>query len=185
MRPLIAALALFAAASHAAPAPKGKAAEATYFPTTEGAARVYEVRAGDKVEGRYTDVVTKVEKTDSRLQVTVRRDTPGSNSYDLLFVVSAEGLFGIAVSGPDDKPFPYLKSPARVGARWEMDGGTRFEVTREEDTQVPAGKFRTVRVVQVDRNRTTTMWYAPGVGAVKMELDGGRTIVLIEFKPRK
>ena len=187
LRPLtLAAVAVLVAhAAHAAPAPRG-GAEGAYFPIKEGATRVYEVRSGDTVESGYTDVVTKVEKKDAAVHVTVTRDYPGANPYVTTIAVSGEGLFRVAVSGRDlAKPILLLKLPAKVGTKWELDGGARYEVTKEEEVEVPAGKFRAVRVEQVNGDSTTTLWFAPSAGLVKMSLDGGPVTVLKEFKPGK
>jgi len=57
-----------------------------------------------------------------------------------------------------------------------------------EEVEVPAGRFRAVRV-EWDRDHPrspdfrTTIWYAPGVGEVKVALDGKPWTVLKAFSP--
>jgi len=171
--------------AHAAPGPKGK--DAVWFPIREGDTRVYEVRVGDKAESTYTDVVKKVEKKHAALHVTIHRDYPGSTPYVTIIAVTDEGLFRVAVNGKEfAKPIQLLKTPPKVGTKWELDGGARYEVTKEEDVEVPAGKFKAVRVEQVNGGTTTTLWFAPTVGLVKMAVGGSAQVtVLKEFKPGK
>jgi hypothetical protein len=187
LRPLLlAALAVSVLpVAHAAPGPKGK--DAVWFPTREGDTRVYEVRAGDKAESTYTDVVKKVEKKDAALHVTINRDYPGSTPYVTTIAVTEEGLFRVALNGKDlEKPIQLLKTPPKVGTKWELDGGGEYRVTKEEEVEVPAGKFQAVRVEMTAGESTTTLWFAPTVGLIKMAGAGtDQVTVLKEFKPGK
>jgi hypothetical protein len=171
--------------ANAAPGPKGK--DAVWFPTKEGDTRVYEVRAGDKAESTYTDIVKKVEKKDAALHVTIHRDYPGSTPYVTIIAVTDEGLFRVTGNGKEfAKPIQLLKTPPKVGTKWELDGGARYEVTKEEDVEVPAGKFKAVRVEHVNGDSTTTLWFAPTVGLIKMAFGGSEQVtVLKEFKAGK
>ena len=178
-------LALLAASvAHAAPAPKGK--DAVYFPTKEGDTRVYEIRDGDKVESTFKDKVTKVEKKDEGLEVTIARDGPGTSSFITVISVTKEGLFRLSFNGePLDKPVPLLKMPAKVGTKWES-GGATYTITKEEEVEVPAGKFPAIRVELVSDTGKTFLWFAPNVGLVKMQTEGAdRMHVLKEFKAGK
>jgi hypothetical protein len=187
IRPLmLAALAVsLTPITHAAPGPKGK--DAVWFPTREGDTRVYEVREGGKVLMGYTDVVTKVEKKDGAVHVTIHRDYPGSTPYVTTIAVTDEGLFRVAVGDqPVAKPIQLLKTPPKVGTKWESDAGGRYEVTKEEDVEVPAGKYKAVRVEQVNGDQTTTLWFAPTVGLIKMTTAGSELVTLLkEFKAGK
>jgi hypothetical protein len=173
--------------AHAAPALKGKE-EAVYFPTKEGATRVYEVQEGGKVLMAYTDVVTKVEKKDATIRVTLTRDyTAGGFRDATTIAVSDEGLFRVAVNGKElTKPILLLKTPPKVGTKWEVDAGAEYRVTKEEEVEVPAGKFKAVRVELVGGESTTILWFAPAVGLIKMDGGGGEQVtVLKEFKAGK
>jgi len=178
-------LAVAASVAHAAPAPKAK--ETVYFPTKEGDTRVYEIRTGAKVEGGYTDVVTKVEKKDGALQVTITRERAGTTDFVTTIAVTSEGLTRVAIDGMTlEKPIPLLKMPAKVGTKWEVDGGAKYSVTKEEEVEVPAGKFQAIRVESVAGTSKSTLWFAPGVGLFKMASDGSdRVQVLKEFKGGK
>jgi hypothetical protein len=173
-------------------APRAKEREAAaYFPTREGDKREYEVRAGDKVEGGYTDVVTKVEKRDGAPRVTITRDYPGSAPYVTTIAVAADGLSRVAVGDkPLDKPAVLLRLPAKVGTEWEYEGGgARYKVVEADaEVEVPAGKYKAVRVeLGADGAAArTTLWFAPSVGLVKMVgADGDRVTVLKSFTPSK
>jgi hypothetical protein len=176
---------LAASVAYAAPAPKSK--DSVYFPTKEGDTRVYEFRAGEKVEAAYTDVVTKVEKKDGALHVTITRERVGTTPFVTTIAVSSEGLFRVAANDEKlEKPIPLLKMPAKVGTKWEADGGAKYTVTKEEEVEVPAGKFQAIRVELVTGTSKTTLWFAPNVGLIKMAGEGSdRVQVLKEFKGGK
>jgi len=177
---------LAASVAHAAPAPKGK--DAVWFPTKEGDTRVYEVREAGKVLMGYTDVVTAVEKKDAAVHVTITRDyTAGGVREMITIAVSDEGLFRVAVNGKElAKPIPLLKTPPKVGTKWALDSGAEYRVTKEEEVEVPAGKFMAVRVELSSGESPTILWFAPADGLIKM--DGGRgeqVTALKEYKPGK
>ena len=184
----------------AAPAPKGRAPE-FYFPTTEGARRVYETRQGDSTT-EHTEVVTRVERKDGAFRVTVGQPVEGEVRVTGTLEVSAKGVFRVAnAAGELPAPVPLVKPSARPGDTWtwEREGPagfgpvtTKYTAGPEEEVTVPAGKFRARRVEQETelKGRVTkyTQWYAPGVGLVKsVGTSGGpeRTQVLKSFTPGK
>lgn len=173
----------------AAPAPKAK--DAVYFPTREGDKREYEVRAGGvTVEGGYTDTVTKVEKKDGALHVTITRERPDAKPFVTVIAVGAEGLSRVESDGqPLDKPALLLKLPAKAGTTWDHEGGgATHTVVGEEEVEVPAGKYKAVRVDLAAKGSEskTSLWFAPAVGLVKMShSDSDRVQVLKAFTPGK
>jgi hypothetical protein len=165
------------------PAPRPKADDPpSYFPTTVGATAVYQTTIGDlKMEGTYR--VTKVQKTREGMRVTVERGSGGKPAVVDQTDVSAKGLtlhqFG---NQPIDPPTPVLRIPAKAGGTWDWEAAPadgvpqqklKFRVVGEEEVEVPAGKFRAIRVEQErEVNRKTAParfeeWYAPEVGLVK------------------
>ena len=74
-------------------------------------------------------------------------------------------------------PQPMIAMPLKRGARWNFDGlagdlkvRQRYEVTGEEDVQVPAGKFRAFRIHSEQTSpspMTIDRWFATGTGIVK------------------
>jgi hypothetical protein len=185
----------------AAPALKGKAA--FYYPTKEGDKCVYEARTGTSTT-EYTETVTKVETKDGKLVVSVGRELKDEVIPISKVEVSEKGLFRVA-SGNQDLaiPTPLLKLPAKAGDSWTNepavpDGAVKrtvkYTVGKEEEVEVPAGKFKAVQVeveqIIEGRERTlvTTYWYAAGVGVVKSTMNAGgkeRTVVLKSFTPGK
>jgi hypothetical protein len=197
----VAALAVLTAASITAAAPKLKGkVDALYYPTREGDKLVYEMRSGDSVN-ELTEVVTKVERKDDALLVTVERNAGGKKALASQFTVSEKGVTRVVTSGRElPVPIPMLKLPGKPGDTWTYEpdaaGGpprkTTYTLGKEEDVEVPAGKFKALRVeseqVLGDNVYKSTLWYAPGVGLLKSVNNIGgteRTQVLKSFTPGK
>jgi hypothetical protein len=53
------------------------------------------------------------------------------------------------------------------GDSWEVSDGGKRTVHGPEEVEVPAGKFKALRVVREHEGGTLTSRYAPGVGEVK------------------
>ncbi len=76
-----------------------------------------------------------------------------------------------------DPPQTMIAAPLRQGATWNFDGQVgdlkvhqRYDVTDEEDIEVPAGEFHAfhIRAEQSSPSRMTIdRWFAPGTGIVK------------------
>ncbi|WP_020474454.1 hypothetical protein [Zavarzinella formosa] len=180
----------------AAPAPKEK--NALYFASKVGDKLVYEHQDQDHKNER-TEVVTHVEHKDGRLIVTISREWDGKSVGPMAYEVSPKGLHMNA--GVTSRPHPLLKLPAKAGDSW-LNGpestdhkGYRSTSTitqTDVDIEVPAGKFKTIRVethitVQ-DQRLTNICWYAPNVGLVKRITtlaSGERTQTLKSFTPGK
>jgi len=197
------ALALVTFNAPAAPTLKGK--ETYYFPTTEGDKRVYETREGDRVR-ESSNVVMKVEKKDGTMIVSVGREVKGELRVVEKVEVSEKGVTHLR-SGPFllKTPRPDVKLPVKPGEQWsyESDSGdgpvgtkTTYTVGKEEEIEVPAGKFKAVRVdneltfpsAKGETKVRRSNWYAPGVGLVKLVIDTGTsktTMVLKSFTPGK
>lgn len=176
-------LALFAAAPlPAAPGPKDGAKEALYFPVTVGAKSVMEMTVSGTPMGpamKSVVTVTKVDEKDGKFRVTVERASPGNpvaENLVLVLEVSGRGLALVAAGGKDlDKPVVLVKLPAKPGDTWTNEdpraGKVTVTVGKEEDVEVPAGKYKALVVVSEmnpgGRPAKTTSWYAAGVGLVK------------------
>jgi hypothetical protein len=197
------AVALLAPVIPAAPALKGKASY--YHPTKEGDKRIYELRTGDTVS-ETTDVVMKVEHKGDTLVVTVGRELKGVVSPVSKLEVSEKGVTRTGTGEHEmPTPRPLLKLPAKPGDQWTYelrapDGAeqprTTYTVGKEEEVEVPAGKFKAIRVDSMmtlpgGADQPTirgSAWHAPGVGLIKSVSDAGgreRTQVLKSFAPGK
>lgn len=152
---------LFCMSALAAPIPKGAGMATIYFPTTVDAKWVYE-REGPQDE---SVVVSAVEKDGDDLIVS-RKGVDGTQTIYAKMVVSTEGLRQVREL-TDGKVGWVLKTKLKSGDSWEVPDGGKRTVHGPEDIEVPAGKFKALRVVWESDGRTLTSWYAPGVGEVK------------------
>jgi hypothetical protein len=83
-----------------------------------------------------------------------------------------------------DPPKKFLKNPLVAGATWNWSGKNIAQadatelnkVIGPEVVKVPAGRFRTVKVVSRVTDggalKTVTNWYADGVGLIKSQTEG-------------
>ena len=166
----------------AAPVPKHlmKKGDILYFPTTVGTKWVY--RDTGDVEVTY-EVAEVEDKGDGKL-VTVT----GGNG-PCTWRVSPTGLFIVKMNNQDcDPPTPMLRLPLADNKKWEFQqkngAGLKglFAASGSEEVEVKAGKFMAIRVeTEWVGNNTPTVWYAPGVGAVKSER--GLHQELLSFTP--
>jgi hypothetical protein len=171
----------------AAPGVKEKG-PTTYLPTRVGDKLEYEYRVGEKVDKTYTDIVTRVEKTDTAFLVFITRDYGDGKPIVLTIAVSADGISRTAINGQMVEPVLQFKLPVKAGATWEVKSGkyvVNYTVGPEEESEVPAGKFKAVRVEQVLGDAKSVLWYAPGVGLVKEAPSSGVVVVLKSFTPGK
>jgi hypothetical protein len=85
-----------------------------------------------------------------------------------------------------DPPQQFMPDPLAVGQKWEWHGKDTTQVEYRESSRVvgtetvsvAAGKFRALKVVTEitggGATKTTTNWYADGVGLVKSATDAGK-----------
>lgn len=164
----------------AAPVPKGAGTGNVYFPTTAGAKWVYERADG----GEEAVVVAGVEKDGDDLIVS-REGADGTRTRYAKMIVSAEGLRQQREL-TDGKVGWVLKAKLNPGDSWDVPDGGKRTVHGPEDVEVPAGKFKALRVVWEHDGGTLTSWYSPGVGEVKrVEKRGGREVVTRSLKSFK
>jgi hypothetical protein len=165
----------------AAPAPKPPV---PYFVTQRGARLVYQVRDEEKVA-----VVAAVEKKDGATVVTVHevlRD--GRTVPDEVVVVSEKGLFRVGFWGQKlSEPRCFLKLPFKPGDKWDLIDGVKATSVGEEEVTVAAGKWRALRVdCEVSGPNGVSRfshWYGPGVGLIKVVMDGEERRSLKSFTP--
>jgi hypothetical protein len=181
-------------------APRPKDGLAGYFPTRVGAKWVYD-------DGKESvQEVTAVEAKGGETIVTVSEHTPKRARAAEKVAVSAAGVYRVELSGSPIDRYCLLKLPAKEGDKWEFDvprqpgdgqrGGIRGErgtvtVGPTEEVEVPAGKFKAVRLEieltaingEVVPAVRYTRWMAPEVGLVKMTRGTEWTRVLKSFVP--
>jgi hypothetical protein len=191
------ALIVAVACGSLAAAPNGKPKAALYFPAIVGDKSVFERKgkdAGREHDDEFTEVVTAVEAKDGGFIVSVKRDEGGGVQREFAVRVTEKGIFGRKADG---SPFDRcrLKLPAKKGDTWEVVGETIktvYVVAGDEEVEVPAGKYKTIRVDSTTELPTFTIMnstsYAAGVGVVKMRHNsGGREVThsLKSFTPGK
>jgi Protein of unknown function (DUF3108) len=160
--------------------------DAAYFPMTVGDRWVTEMQY-KTFSSEYTEVVTAVEKKDEATLVTIGREVEGTVGPQVSQIrITDKGIFRVSSLGTVyDAPYCVLRLPLKVGETWTSEVGSggnvtstfKYKAIKEEDVQVPAGKFRAFRIeVDLDnsgRAGRSTIWYAPQVGVVKMDHEDG------------
>ena len=158
----------------------------------------YPLRVGDRSvfqagEHEIVYTVTKVEKVESGTRVT-NEVFYGEQKITRIsiVIVSPRGVQHVEAPGQKlDQPIWWLKLPheSKWTGTWPMGWKYEFETKGWEAIEVPAGKYRAIRVDRKDiwndaDQGTTTYWYAPGLGCIKI---AGRSParVLKSFTPGK
>jgi hypothetical protein len=193
---LLLALVLFPIDVAAAPVPKDKN-PVVYFPTAEGTRWVTQLSFDGKVEATYSVSVINVEEKEGVRMVTLQYGI-GREAKQTVHEVTAGGVAVRSAGG--GKPIPRLKVGEKAGTTWEAEEQVSPKVARkvtftagdEEEVEVPAGKFKAVRVdsefEEGGVKQRASTWFAPGVGQVKYALNANGTTLteeLKEFTPGK
>ena len=178
MFPWLAGLTLLVAPGclFAAPAPKEQPQANVYSPANKGDTWTYEVTTGAH-STEVTQVVSQVERKGDALIVSISQWQSGEIKPYSRVLVSDAGLFRLAgEDGVYKMPFCFLKLPVKPNERWEAETPARkskfMAGGEEEEVEVPAGKFKALRVESVSdvgngQIVRATIWYARGVGLVK------------------
>ena len=184
----------------AAQAPTGAKNPEPYFPTGKGARWVYDEQGSERVFA-----VTAVEEKDGAKLVTVTELPERSGGLSGRVAVSEKGLFqvGTGLAGfTYDTPVCLLRLPHKPGDRWGFHIHAQFNlkeykgiktVRAAEEVVVPAGRYTAIPVVTdyaIDgaQQAPITMWYARGVGLVKLTfegINGSHELVLKSFTAGK
>src|SRR5689334_4129401 len=143
-----------------------------YFPLKPGMTWVFE-NADGKTETKSVQGSKKIGDREYRLIRNALVGTPPER--DIAVRGSAEGV--IFFDEHDQVDVCWLKLPATPGLEWahrSSAGHVKAKLAAEEEVEVPAGKYRALKVVadlDVQGARgTMTTWYAKGVGEVRSEL---------------
>ena len=174
---------------------------APYFPTKAGTRWVYRYygHAADEVGKDVTEVILSV--TDSKTERGVKIAALGfvhegeERASARYIVISSRGLVEgyLTASGNFVRRTEPLRVAAPPGTFWDDPQTGRIERSTfvgEEVIEVPAGRFRTLRVdtefrYDTGEKRVWRRWYAPGVGMVKFEEPGKSKKILHSFTPGK
>jgi hypothetical protein len=182
-------LALVLAVAPAAPIPKERAKTPDYYPTALGSKWVYKVG-----ETEMATEVTAVEAKKGARLATIATLVNGKAVATERLSVSANGVFRDRINKADLKPpLCILKLPLKSGDKWEVDSDVQGQamkmaltVRESEEVEVPAGKYKAVRV---DADGTiagtqtgVTYWFAPDVGVVKIRYTIAGNESIMELK---
>jgi hypothetical protein len=194
------ALAGWAVAAPASKAPADPAAGPPYYPTAVGTKWVY-----DQNGREMTWEVSAAEARAGETLVTITQTITGGEPEAIVKTsVSARGVYKLEVGPFKIDPVCELRFPVKAGDTWPVHvpsqkGGLQgwtgtVTVGDVEEIEVPAGKFRAVRVDVVMTGeggrvlaepRRHTNWYAPGVGLVKTTSGKDPNRALKAFTPGK
>lgn len=182
---------LTGATALAAPLPKTPDAQPYYLPTVVGTKSVYQEKTSLGHTFEYTGVVTESVKTSKGLQVTIKYKREFGDPDVVVSEASNTGVTRLQMGRKElDPPKEVLRSSARKGDGWKWEGtsGTHnFTYGGEEDVEVPAGKFKAIRIDEENKLGKLTVhiknWYAPNVGLVKqIQTALGETTCVVELK---
>jgi hypothetical protein len=185
---------LLSTVAWSAPAPKNKLVY--YYPLQVGDTLVYEIKTGAMTREQI-EVVAAVEEKEGKRLVSMVYQSGETKRPAGKVQVSEHGLVRLAASTREfSTPHPLLKLPLKAGASWttNLDGPVKSYKSKaigEEEVDVPAGKFKALRVETSfvsakERETTVSFWYAPNLGVVKSvsRVNERETVqVLKSFKP--
>lgn len=94
--------------------------------------------------------------------------------------------------GQIEPPFVILPYPAKPGEKWEgrfrigADKATFNSSSKEESVEVPAGKFKALRVdidvVEKGEKAAITYWFVEGTGMVKQHIRTGPLVIDLQLE---
>lgn len=183
----IASVVLIAVVSQlvAAPVPKELSKRKVYFPTAVGTKWVYATEDGTESQTRE---VTAVTVKDGVRLVTILWTASGQRQeWELR--EDGTGIYRSKMGAAAvDPPHLLLKPKVVPGDEWDgeyvQSGRTeRYHrvVGKPETVKTPAGEYEAIPVVQTnpdDENDEATVWYAEGVGMVKLHQKYSTPLVL-------
>lgn len=174
----------------------------SYYPIKAGNKWTYQIESDTAAKGsKLINQIAKIEKIDgvslSRLETTAKGKVVASEHLS----ITDKGIFRNRYNGTEvSPPICMLKFPIKKGSTWKVESKVSEEKlsvsckSDEEEIEVPAGKFKTVKVV-MDAEVvgagiivSTTYWFAQGVGVVKQHVNINSmqfSILLEKFEEEK
>jgi hypothetical protein len=164
-----------------------------YYPIEVGNTWYYRVDANGK-KVNVSSSITEVEQLDG-VKSHKLQSLQNEQMHEHLKRTD-KGLFRHRANGNEVTPaFMLLPASPKVGAKWAGEfsvagekGINKFsaEIQKEETIEVPAGKFKTLRVlIKLDANGNkvdSVYWFAKDVGFVKQRVDLKDTVILLELE---
>jgi hypothetical protein len=182
---------LFLPAAPAAPVPKAVKGTQDLYPSVLGTKWVY---AHEDGTNEHTREVTGSQEKDGVTHFTVTwKQGPSTQIWDLK--KDATGVYRLKQDTlAFDPPHKLIQPKMTEGEEWESEytagGRVTYKFVRSvgkpEQVKTPAGEFTALPINSKDLSGNTletTLWYADGVGLVKLQAKGGTASVLKEFTP--
>ena len=171
--------------------------EKSYYPLNAGNKWTYQIESDNIPKGsaKLVNQIAKIEKIDNvslaRLETTAKERIAATEHLS----VNEKGIFRHRYNGVEiTPPICLLKFPIKKNDSWKTESVTGKEKVKmacksdEEEIEVPAGEFKTVKVVLdaevVDAGIivSTTYWFASRTGIVKqhVNINGMQFSILLE-----
>jgi hypothetical protein len=171
-----------------------KQTTANFYPLKEGNKWHYRMDVGEQ-SAQATMHVAKLESIAGvnlfRLEMSVEGNVAGTEHL----AADQRGVFRHAFNGqPLSTPVTVIRFPVKEGDTWEETVTSGDDVAKvhgkvfaEEDVQVPAGKFKAVRVqLEVEDEAvgtmTATYWFVANIGIVRQVLEVGDDQIVMELE---
>jgi len=168
-----------------------------YYPLQVGNTWEYNLTANGNV-AKMTSKIAKIETIDGQALSLLEAAVNGNTVATEHLRRTDKGIERYRTNGiASTPPFLLLKYPAKPGETWggeftaAADKGKYSSQSAEDMVEVPAGKFKTIRVaVKLEvKNQiiNTTYWFAPDIGFVKQTVDAPNLNIVIElqkFEPK-
>jgi hypothetical protein len=170
----------------------GAAEPANYYPLQVGNKWEYKVEAGGS-SAQAVSRIAKIEMIDgvslARLEATVNGN-PVANEH---LRSDDKGVFRYRNNGKEiNPPVCLLRYPVKSGDRWdgeiivEKEKGKYLCESREENVEVPAGKFKAMKVTVTleakGQKVTTAYWFVKDIGFVKQTVEAGDLIINMDLE---
>jgi hypothetical protein len=173
----------------AAPVPKVLKGQKTFFPTKLGSKWEYATEGQPQVR----EIIRATSKDGVRTITVQMTSGVSKQTWDIL--ENTDGVFRSTLYNEAlDPPQLILKANAKPGDEWEGEykrGGAVTErykrvVGQPEKVSTPNGEYDALPVTQTnpdDEEDTVTIWYAEGVGMVKLLQRNSEPLLLQKYTP--
>jgi hypothetical protein len=175
----------------------------SYYPLKAGNKWTYQIESDSVAKGsaNLINQIAKIEKIDGVYLARLETIAKGKVAATEHLNVTEKGIFRNRYNGTEvSPPICILKFPIKKGSTWKTEskvGDEKLSVScksDEDEIEVPAGKFKTVKVVMDAEVAgagilvSTTYWFAQGVGIVKQHVNINSmqfTILLEKYEEAK
>jgi len=175
----------------------------SYYPLKAGNKWTYQIESDSVAKGsaKLINQIAKIEKIDGVSLARLETIAKGKVAATEHLNATEKGIFRNRYNGTEvSPPICILKFPIKKGSTWKTEskvGDEKLSVScksDEDEIEVPAGKFKTVKVVMDAEVAgagilvSTTYWFAQGVGIVKQHVNINSmqfTILLEKYEEAK